>query len=283
MRDLNYQLKALCRRNRDGSYATQRERERLLAQIADQLHVLGFRHLGAQSLKPKHTEALVQRWRTEAVSIGAIKNRLAAIRWWAGKVNRQNVVARSNEHYGIPHRSFANSRSKAKSLNSVDLERIGDTHIRVSLELQEAFGLRREEAMKFSPSTADRGDHLALKASWTKGGKARVVPVRTTKQREVLERAHRMAGGGSLIPTHRSYVQQLRVYERHTANAGLSKLHGLRHSYAQARYVELTGWKPPHAGGPARKSLTKEQQIARLVISVELGHERASIVRTYLG
>jgi hypothetical protein len=30
VRDLNYQLKALCRRNRDGSHATQRDRERML-------------------------------------------------------------------------------------------------------------------------------------------------------------------------------------------------------------------------------------------------------------
>ena len=37
LRDLNYQLKQICRRNRDGSYTTQRDRERLLTQIADQL------------------------------------------------------------------------------------------------------------------------------------------------------------------------------------------------------------------------------------------------------
>jgi hypothetical protein len=30
MRDLNYELKQLCRRNRDGSFATQRDRERVL-------------------------------------------------------------------------------------------------------------------------------------------------------------------------------------------------------------------------------------------------------------
>ena len=48
----------------------------------------------------------------------------------------------------------------------------------MSLELQQAFGLRREEAMKFQPSFADQGDHIRLKGSWTKGGKAwvRVLP-----------------------------------------------------------------------------------------------------------
>ena len=39
MKDLNYQLKRLCRHNRDGSYATQRDRELALSLIADRLLV----------------------------------------------------------------------------------------------------------------------------------------------------------------------------------------------------------------------------------------------------
>ena len=36
MRDLNYQLKQLCQRNCDGSYATRADRERMLALFANQ-------------------------------------------------------------------------------------------------------------------------------------------------------------------------------------------------------------------------------------------------------
>jgi hypothetical protein len=157
----------------------------------------------------------------------------------------------------------------------------------MSLELQQAFGLRREEAIKFKPSYADRGDRLVLKDTWTKGGKAREIPVRNTAQRAVLDRAHRLAGRGSLIPGHRNYRQQLRIYERHTANAGLSKLHGLRHAYAQQRYEELTGWKSPAAGGPSGSALSASERSldrqVRLAISEELGHEREAITATYLG
>ncbi len=156
----------------------------------------------------------------------------------------------------------------------------------MSLELQQAFGLRREEAIKLSPSYADRGDRLVLKDSWTKGGKAREIPVRTPEQREVLDRAHRLAGRGSLIPPAKSYRQQLRIYERHTANAGLSKLHGLRHAYAQRRYQELTGWQAPAAGGPRAETLAAEQRAldrqARLVVSQELGHDREQVTAVYL-
>ncbi len=253
--------------------------------IANQLHVLGFHGMGASSLKPKHVDALVKHWLDQDLSTGTIKNRMAVLRWWAQKVDKQNVVARSNDHYGIPNRQFVTNTSKAKVVNAPDLEKISDPYVRMSLELQQAFGLRREEAIKFRPGFADRGDHVLLKSSWTKGGKARVVPVRTDEQRDLLNRVRQLAGNGALISSDRNYVQQLRVYERLTANAGLSKMHGLRHAYAQQRYEELTGWKSPAAGGPITKALNQEERVcdrqARLIISRELGHERPQIVAIY--
>jgi len=285
MRDLNYQLKKLCHQSREGSYATQVRRERDLTLIANQLHGLGYRGMQTVSLKPKHIEALTKHWLNQSLSVGTIKNRMASIRWWAYKVNRQNVVARSNEHYGIPDRRFVTNESKAKTITGVDLEKVRDQHVRMSLELQQVFGLRREEAMKFQPSFADQGDHLVLKASWTKGGKERVIPIRTEEQRTVLDRARQLAGLGSLIPSTRNYRQQLRIYEGHTIRAGLSNMHGLRHAYAQNRYEELTGCKCPVAGGPETKALTQEQREidrqARLTISKELGHEREAVTAVY--
>jgi hypothetical protein len=287
VRGLNYQLKQLCRHNREGSFGTQVRRERELTLIANQLHELGYRGMNSHSLKPKHVQALVKHWLDANVAIGTIKNRMAAFRWWARKVDRQNVVARSNDHYGIPKRQFGTDESKARSVSTTDLDKIRDIHVRMSLELQQAFGLRREEAIKFMPGYADRGDRLVLKSSWTKGGKARSVPIRSDEQREVLNRAHKLAGKGSLIPSHRNYRQQLRIYEGHTIRAGLSRLHGLRHAYAQRRYQELTGWSCLAAGGPSSRSLAPKQRVldqdVRLTISRELGHERTGVLKIYIG
>ena len=47
-------------------------------------------------------------------------------------------------------------------------------------------------------------------------------------------------------------------YEGNTCRAGLSKMYGLRHAYAQNRYEELTSWKVPTTGGPETRSLTQE-------------------------
>ena len=287
VRDLNYQLKQLCKRNRDGSYSTQANRARMLNQIANQLQVMGYRRMTTRSLKPKHVDALVKRWLNEGMAAGTIKNRMNCLRWWAAKVDRRNVIARSNQFYGIPDRQFVSRDSRAISIDENALKSIKDEHVRISLELQRAFGLRREEAIKFIPDYADQGDHVRLKATWTKGGKARIVPVLTQEQRAVLHRAHRLAGSGSLIPAQKSYIQQLRIYERHTTQAGLSKLHGLRHAYAQSRYQALTGWACPAAGGPPAKRLSAEQRQqdyrARLTISLELGHVREQISAVYLG
>jgi hypothetical protein len=287
MRDLNYQLKQLCYRNRDGSYSTQANRQRILNQLARQLHEMGYRRMTTHSLKPKHVDALVKRWLSEGMAAGTIKNRMNCLRWWAAKVDRRNVIARSNDFYGIPDRQFVSNASKAVEVDSKQLAAVKDDYVRMSLELQRAFGLRREEAIKFKPAYADKGDHIVLKDSWTKGGKARTIPLRTDKQRNVLDRAHRLAGKGSLIPSHKQYIQQLRSYERHTTRVGLSRLHGLRHSYAQQRYQELTGWPSPAAGGLVSAMLSPQQKQqdhhARLVISKELGHTREQISAVYLG
>jgi hypothetical protein len=143
MRDLNYDLKQLCRHNRDGSYATQADREHILDLVADQLDEMGFRHMNAHSLKPKHVEKLVERWLAENLSPGTIKNRMSALRWWAEKIGKENIIARTNAAYGIPDRVYVTNISKAKELVMDQLQQIRTQCIRISLRLQAAFGLRR--------------------------------------------------------------------------------------------------------------------------------------------
>lgn len=287
MRRLNHQLKQLCKNNRDGSYGTQVQRERVLTLIANQLRDLGFRQLHAKSLRPKHVEAVVKHWLEAKVAVGTIKNRMAAIRWWAAKVNRRNVVARSNDHYGIPRRQYANSANRVTALDKDKLAQVTDQHVRMSLELQREFGLRREEAIKIRPVLADKGDILWLKPSWTKGGRAREIPIRTEAQRELLDRARALAGKGSLIPAEKNYKAQKNRYEGQCIRAGLCKMHGLRHAYAQRRFEEIAGFPAPLAGGPSGTDLTNDQRAldkkARAVVSNELGHNREQVTVTYLG
>ena len=245
MRDLNYQLKQLCRKHEEGGFATRRDREYTLSLIADQLWEAGYKHLRVKELKGRHVNALVARWTAEELNPGTIKNRMSVLRWWARKTGRNSVIDRENARYGIPTRVYVNNESKAIQISTTELNKVRDFHVRMSLELQREFGLRREEAIKFRPAYADKGDKIVLKSSWTKGGKPRAIPVRTEAQRELLAQLHQAVGQQSLIPSGRRYVQQLHVYERETARVGLNRMHGLRHAYAQRRYRALTSWKGP--------------------------------------
>ena len=120
------------------------------------------------------------------------------------------------------------SESKAKQVEQADLERVRDPHVRMSLELQQAFGLRREEAIKFSPSYADRGDRLVLKDTWTKGGKAREIPVRN---------ASAARGAGSRPPVGGRGLLDPRRPQLPPAAAHLRAPHGERRAFEAAWFA----------------------------------------------
>jgi len=255
--------------------------------IANQLQQLGFRRMQPKSLKPKHVNALISLWKDQGIGVGTLKNRLSVLRWWAKKVGKPSLMAGDNGVYGIGRREYVAKVSKAQYLDKSKLSRISDPYILLSIRLQAEFGMRREEAIKFNPGYAIQDDHIRLKSSWTKGGRSRIVPIRTDEQRRLLDEIRALAKGGALIRPDKNYVEQLHRYEQQVRHAGLSKLHGLRHAYAQRCYLQLTGWTAPAAGGPAAKSLNDDQRAldkgARMTISRELGHSREQISAVYLG
>jgi hypothetical protein len=243
--------------------------------------------MAAASLKPKHVEGLVERWQAEGLAVGTIKNRIAEPRWWAEKIGKSNVIVRDNAHYGICNRQYVTNVREARQLTGGELARVTDPYSAMSLRLQAAFGLRREESIKIRPEWADRGNVLALRKTWTKGGRAREVPVRYAEQRQLLAEAKALAGRGSLIPADKNYAEQLRRFEHQCAAAGIHRVHGFRHHYAQVRYQELTGWAAQAAGGLRSRKLTAERKPidreARLAISADLGLEREQVMAVYLG
>ena len=283
----NGDLVKLTYRHRENSYNTQRARRFIVRMIANQLGDMGFMRLKAKNLKEKHARALVERWKNEGLSAGTLKNRMGVLRWVYEKVGKSRVLAKRNADYGIENRRYQTNVNKARELTPESLGRIKSEHVRLSVQLQREMGLRREEAMKIDVAWADRGDRLVLKGSWTKGGRPREIPIETKAQRDLLDRAKAFTAGGSLIPAGSSYIEHLKLYENQTAAAGLEKLHGLRHAYAQQRYKDITGWLAPAAGGRKSGDLTDEERNldhdARMQISKELGHSREQISVVYCG
>ena len=247
------------------------------------LHDLGYETTHIKRVKQKHVVILVQHWQDKGLAISTIKNRLSDLRFVCRAYRRPGVVL-ANDAYGIGQRDYLPSKNRAVQ---VDVNEIEDPYIQASVRLQQAFGLRREEALKIIPKLADKGEQLWLKPSWTKGGVERQVPIRTQEQRAALEQAKQLVGEKSLIPQEHSYIYQRRIYDRVTHEVGFSNLHGLRHAYAQKRYQGITGWSAPICGGPNKHQLDAQQfaldRKARQIIANELGHARLSISNTYLG
>ena len=175
MRQLNWDLKLLEREAKDGSRGKRSDRSYSLALMENTLHDLGFKGLRARGLKGKHVEALVGEWNRQGLSAGTMANRMAHVRWWAQKIGKPGVVRPANASYGIVKGSPVAREDRSRPLDPEKLAKVTDAHVRMSLRLQDAFGLRREEAMKFQPRYADRGNRIVLKASWCKGGRARWV------------------------------------------------------------------------------------------------------------
>ena len=287
MRNLNYEIKQLFSRNKDGSFATQADRNKILTMVANQIHDLGYRNLKLKNIQDKHISALIKKWKEEGLSSGTLKNRMSSLRWLSQKINKPALIAKDNHVYGIDDRIFVTNISKAFTLDLDCLKNITDPYTKISLLLQQEFGLRREESIKFSPTFADQGDLILLKSSWTKGGLSRVIPVRTAAQRQLLDHAHALAKMGSLIPEDKNYIQQLNKFNYETNRVGIRNVHGLRHGYAQRLYRELAGWECPKCGGKTSKQLSNEEKKidhnVRLIISAELGHKREEITAVYLG
>lgn len=282
--DLQYSIHKLFKK-RENAYATHAGRRDLLNVFSKDLIGLGFSLRNIKGLKQKHIYAVVEHWKDKDLAVPTIKNRLAALRTLCKKINKKNLIP-TNKQLKIGKRTYIPKRNRA--INNPDFSKITNPYIRISLELQRVFGLRREESLKIKPYLADKGERLELMPTWCKNGRSRIVPIQNAEQRYWLEQAKSIAGrfDRSLIPQGKQYIQQRHVYDKQVNRAGLRNLHGLRHAYAQKRYKELTGWNAPINGGVSFKKLTKQQKKidfeARIILSEELGHSRKQITVAYL-
>ena len=282
---LQYHFKGLMNHNKDGSFSTQRDRSSILLMCASQIREGGFKLLYPRQLKQKHMNYLVERWKSEELSPSTIKNRTSNLRWLAEKIQKNSIV-KSNDDYGIDKRQFATQIDKSTVLDE-RVDKIASENIKDALRLADLFGLRREEALKFTPElSCQLPDRIVFKKG-TKGGFERYVLIRTEAQRTLVKTLKERYPTGSLIPKSFNYNQYKDKYANAVRGSGLGNGHGLRHGYAQGRYEELTGWKCSVKGGLKYQEMDeKSKKIdreVRLQISKEIGHRRIDVIDKYIG
>ncbi|HAT1762251.1 TPA: integrase [Legionella pneumophila] len=294
LRSAEYSINEGLKQIKGYSHASLADMRHMLKRCIKDLHEQGYIVAHIKGLKPKHVHVLVEYWKKQDKSPATIKNYMSKLRKLAILLDKPTLVKPSNDDYQITRRNYAPTRNKA--IHNLDTSKCTDHMIRLSLEAQALFGLRREESMKIIISEAWQGNCLKIKPSWTKGGIGRTLAITNEAQRQWLSKAMQaISSGQSLIPRERTYKQHLRQYQSQLEQIGLNKCHGLRHAYAQRRYQELTSQFSldnnsllcPIQGGKSSRSLEGIEKAidrkVREIISRELGHSRISITKIYCG
>jgi len=294
LRNADYSITQIVKKSSYRSYASKNDMQVMLKKCVRDLHELGFKVGHVKGFKAKHVYKLVDHWKEQNKSAGTIKNYLSKLRELGKLLDDTSLVKPDNTPYKIESRNYFPTENKA--IHNVDFSTCNDKLIRLSMEGQYLFGLRREESMKFTLSEAMiKQESIYLSPSWTKGGIGRKVPITSQAQREWLMRVKEAVNPGqSLIAEGCSYKDQLNKYAFQTRRMGLRKLHGLRHAYAQRRYRELTkyfdpnnqGWECPFNGGKTVDMMTNQESSidfkVRSILTRELGHSRLNILKSYL-
>jgi hypothetical protein len=159
---------------------------------------------------------------------------------------------------------------------------ISDKHICLSIRLQAAFGLRREEAIKFSPSYAVQDDHIKLKASWTKGGRTRTVPIRTDDRRRLLQEVEALTKGsafkrrfataahtisGRYLAHRMNEIRQATVYgirpTRTFKQTATKYLNDYQHKKSLERDVYAFKCIVPHIGRPVARTGSRPEPLTK--------------------
>ena len=294
LRSAEYSINESLKQIKGYSHASLADMRHMLKRCIKDLHEQGYKVAHIKGLKPKHVHVLVEHWKKENKNPATIKNYMSKLRKLAILLDKPTLIKPSNDDYQITRRNYTPTYNKA--IHNLDTSKCTDPMIRLSLEAQALFGLRREESMKIIISEAWQGNCLKIKPSWTKGGIGRTLEITNQEQRQWLIKARKaIPSGHSLIPKDRTYKQHLRQYQSQTKRMGISKCHGLRHAYAQRRYFELSKMFDPHGkglhcpmeGGKRYRDMSAEEQAidrrVRNILSREMGHSRRVITRVYCG
>lgn len=294
----NYRIQAARGRRRAASQkTTEKYFESLSAFFQCLREQANVRVRNLPEVTSKHVALAMRKWEEQGLSASTLANRYTCIRRymnWMGKGGGLPALKDMLVDASRGQRTYSSTVPKDWESQGIDYEAViaqvesDCKYTGMQLRLQRAFGLRSTEALSLKPHEADQGETLHVYRG-TKGGRGRVVPVRTEEQRRLLEKAKAMANrrtglvgryGHNLKAAQSHYYYILEKHGISRRGSGITA-HGLRHAYANERFRELTGHDAPVHGGaqPARGV----ELLARGKITRELGHSRVNITTAYTG
>ena len=286
-------------RNKPTSFNTKKARAYISHMALNDLRDAGYPIKNLLNLGDRHVQAILKVWAGRGLSASTMATRISILRWLTTGLGKRGLV-RDPVDYGFAadefHRPQVATEDKSWSTRGTDpvakIKEISaeDEWVGTQLAMAHAFGLRITEALLVKPRVSHVGSTLRIEDG-TKGGRTRVVPVRTDEQRAVLEHAKVMSDRterGNLVP-RRCTPSQARQHLYYVCRKhGITKHslavtpHGLRHEYANDVYEAVSGTPSTVRGGSSILDQAAEDGALRAV-SNELGHARLSIVSAYTG
>ena len=242
---------------------------------------------------------LVNFWKeTKGYKEGTIENKVTALRHILKVCGNKTDV--SNKELGLQskERDILNTQNEnrgCRALQESSINSVKDNSIKAAIKLIESYGLRKDESLHATWALSkgreiSKDGILSLQGSWCKNGRPRSFQMSdggiALKQAGELVKGFKIEGK---IEQFRSKLERefdKKHLKKITGDLSL-RPHGLRHNYAQGRYLSITGLTAPAAGGLGYKDMNKEQKgiynNACGVIAGEMGHTRPEISRTYVG
>ncbi len=293
-------LVSLYGRGHYSTVATHSDRWGQFAQWAKDNGVKDLATTSNQALLERYAEHLQTQVLSGEMAVSTAQNLLSS-------ANTTFLALRGDHRVRVSPSQYAGKRTNVRQTapTALDTDKVTQTcraleaaglpRASAILQLAAAFGVRREEAIK---ADLDRWHREASRKGTvdvqegTKGGRSaqRLIAV-SEPQRAALAyaRSVRPEGSRNLLALEERYADLATARQGELNRArpilkahGLSGFHDARAAYACARYAVITGHPAPAVSGSLSPHKAQDQ-LARRLISQELGHNRLDVTVAYLG
>lgn len=286
---------------RDCSTKTRYERAANIQRSFAELFQLGYHLRSPLHLKTKHLQVLAKYWQEKGLAPKTLHGLFSNLRGfcrWIGKNGMVEDVSVYCQGQDLVRPTAATIDLSWES-RGVDVGKFieeakaFDLRFGLMLEFQRYFGLRVKESIELRPwRSIALGDDFLHVTSGTKGGKPRVVRIRSDHQRQIIATAKEFVGekvNAQLRWHGRTWKQAQAHFYALMAKFGATKQglgvspHGLRHAFLQEEYQFFAGVPAPIKAADQLPESRLKHQLALQAVSLEAGHFRTQATGMYCG